>query len=56
MDNSGIDAQQSAQEAAIERMVRLFYERGLADEMLGPIFREAIHDWEPHIAIVCDFW
>ncbi|MCC7549828.1 MAG: group III truncated hemoglobin [Burkholderiales bacterium] len=44
------------QEAAIERMVRLFYERGLRDDVLGPIFRAAIHDWEPHIAIVADFW
>lgn len=44
------------QEAAIERMVRLFYERSLADEVLGPIFREAIHDWEPHINRVADFW
>lgn len=44
------------QEAAIERMVRLFYERALADAVLGPIFREAIHDWEPHIRVVADFW
>jgi len=44
------------QEAAIERMVRLFYERGLRDDVLGPIFRGAIHDWEPHIAVVADFW
>lgn len=42
--------------ATVERMVRLFYERALADEMLGPIFRAAIHDWEPHIAVVRDFW
>ena len=41
---------------AVERMVRLFYERALADPVLGPIFRGAIHDWEPHIAIVRDFW
>jgi hemoglobin len=46
----------SEQEAAIDRMVRLFYERALADPMLGPVFREAIHDWEGHIAIVRDFW
>ena len=46
----------SAQEAAIDRMVRLFYERALADPMLGPLFREAIHDWEGHIALVRDFW
>jgi len=43
-------------EAAIERMVRLFYERALADEVLGPLFRETIHDWEPHIRTVADFW
>ena len=46
----------SEQEAAIDRMVRLFYERGLADPMLGPVFRESIHEWEGHIAIVRDFW
>ena len=44
------------QEAAIERMVRLFYERSLADPVLGPIFRDAIHDWDPHIKVVADFW
>lgn len=43
-------------EAAIDRMVRLFYERGLADPVLAPIFRAHIHDWEPHIATVRDFW
>ena len=37
-------------------MVRLFYERSLVDAVLGPIFREAIHDWEPHIKRVADFW
>jgi hemoglobin len=37
-------------------MVRLFYERGLADPVLGPIFRQAIHDWEGHIATVREFW
>lgn len=44
------------QEAAIETMVRLFYERGVADPVLGPIFRDEIHDWEPHIRRVADFW
>jgi hemoglobin len=44
------------QEGAIDRMVRLFYERALADPVLAPIFRAAIHDWEPHIKRVADFW
>jgi hemoglobin len=37
-------------------MVRSFYARGLADDVLGPIFRSAIHDWEHHIHLVADFW
>jgi len=45
-----------AQEAAVERMVRRFYERGLVDPVLGPIFFQHIREWEPHIAIVRDFW
>jgi len=45
-----------AQEAAVERMVRLFYERALSDEVLGPIFRGAIQDWDAHVRIVWDFW
>lgn len=44
------------QEKAIADMVRLFYERGLADDVLGPIFSEAIHDWDAHMAVVADFW
>jgi hemoglobin len=44
------------QEAAVEWMVRSFYARGLADAVLGPIFRSAIHDWEHHIRLVTDFW
>ncbi len=46
----------SEQEAAIERMVQLFYQRARADAVLGPIFREAIHDWESHVKVVADFW
>ncbi len=54
-DNTGMNATEE-EEAAIERMVRLFYERSLADPVLGPIFRGAIHEWEPHIKVVADFW
>jgi hemoglobin len=44
------------QDAAVEWMVRSFYRRGLADAVLGPIFRAAIHDWESHVRLVTDFW
>jgi hypothetical protein len=40
----------STQEAATDPMERLFYERALAGPMLGPLFRDAIHVWERHIA------
>jgi len=46
----------SDRDAAVEWMVRRFYELGLADDVLGPIFRGAIHDWEGHIRLVADFW
>lgn len=44
------------QEQAITAMVRLFYGRGLADDVLGAIFRAHIHDWDAHIGVVADFW
>ncbi|HUF22115.1 MAG TPA: group III truncated hemoglobin [Burkholderiales bacterium] len=44
------------QETAIAQMVRLFYQRGLADDVLGPIFRAHIHDWDAHMGVVADFW
>lgn len=51
-----MDTPLTQQDAAVEQMVRRFYELGLADDVLGPIFRGAIHDWEPHILVVRDFW
>ena len=43
-------------EAEIETLVRSFYGRIRQDEMLGPVFNNAIHDWEPHLLKMCDFW
>lgn len=43
-------------EAAIEAMVRRFYDLSLADDVLGPMFRAAIDDFEGHYRIVTDFW
>ena len=42
-------------EAAIERLVRRFYEKGDADDLLGPIFR-AIPELEHHLVVIMDFW
>ncbi|CAN1724294.1 hemoglobin [Hyphomicrobium sp. 1Nfss2.1] len=46
----------ASMEAAIERCVRLFYDRAHADELLAPVMRAGIVDFERHVAVVCDFW
>ncbi len=41
----------------IAQMVDRFYERVLEDDLLAPIFNEAITgSWEPHLAKMKDFW
>ncbi len=40
----------------ISHLVRSFYAKIKQDEMLGPIFNEAIQDWEPHLVKLTDFW
>ena len=43
-------------EAAIMAMVRRFYALSLEDDLLGPMFREEIADFDGHYGIVADFW
>ena len=50
MEKTGID------DAMIERLVRLFYQRIQAEPVLGPIFASRVTDWEHHIAKLCAFW
>lgn len=52
----GADAPQIVTEAQIGAMVRRFYALSLEDDMLGPMFRMAIQDFEDHYRIVEDFW
>jgi hemoglobin len=49
-EQTGID------ETMIEQLVRGFYARIRADELLGPIFASRIQDWEPHLRRMCAFW
>ena len=49
-EQTGID------ETMIEQLVRGFYARIRADELLGPIFAARIQDWEPHLQRMCAFW
>ena len=48
-DTTGLD------DAALERLVRAFYERARYDDVIGTRF-DGVHDWERHIARITDFW
>ena len=47
---------QSVTEEMIEALVHGFYGRVRTHPDLGPIFDNAITDWEPHLAKMVDFW
>jgi hemoglobin len=51
-----ITARTGITEAMIEHLVRSFYARVRADEMLAPVFEARIRDWEPHLQQMCAFW
>ena len=43
--------------ADIDQIVRSFYDKLLADELMRPIFTEAVKlDFEAHFSILVDFW
>lgn len=50
MGEPGID------EDGIRRLVELFYSRAREDEMLGPVFNDAVHDWPEHFEKLAAFW
>ncbi|MCC7426268.1 MAG: group III truncated hemoglobin [Alphaproteobacteria bacterium] len=51
-----IAARTGIDEAMIERLVRGFYTKVRADQMLGPVFDKRIADWEPHLLRMMAFW
>jgi len=43
--------------AHIETLVRNFYQKVQADELLSPIFNDVAQvNWEHHIPLLCQFW
>jgi len=41
----------------IELLIKMFYEKVTADQLLGPIFNEVANiNWETHLPIMCNFW
>jgi hemoglobin len=43
-------------EPMIRRLVDTFYDRVVADAVLGPVFRARVADWPVHLARMYDFW
>jgi len=40
----------------VEIMVNSFYSNARQDELLGPIFEQAITDWQDHLPTMYQFW
>ena len=53
---AAIAARTGITEGMIERLVRAFYDKVRADEMLAPVFAAKISDWEPHLQQMFAFW
>jgi hemoglobin len=43
-------------EAQLARLVDAFYAKVRVDEILGPLFNRAIHDWPEHLEKLAAFW
>ncbi len=43
-------------EAEIRAMVRGFYDEGLQDPLIGPVFKRSVADWDQHFDAAQDFW
>jgi hemoglobin len=43
-------------EPSISKLIRAFYDRVRTDPVIGPVFNARIHDWEPHLLRITDFW
>jgi len=43
-------------EAALPALLERFYGRVRADAELGPVFEDAVEDWDAHLATLVDFW
>ena len=43
-------------EAGLERLIPLFYDRVRADTEIGPLFNEAVSDWPTHLDRLVAFW
>jgi len=43
-------------ESAISALVHQFYGKARRDPVIGPVFENAVEDWDEHLDKLCDFW
>jgi len=43
-------------DAMLPTLLRTFYGRVRQDELIGPIFNDAVHDWDEHLDRIGEFW
>lgn len=43
-------------EAVLPELLAAFYGRVRQDDLLGPVFNDAVHDWDEHLERIADFW
>lgn len=43
-------------EQSLTELVDAFYERVRQDDLIGPVFNDAIHDWPDHLGKLQAFW
>lgn len=43
-------------ETRLPDLLGRFYDRVRQDPILGPVFNDAVHDWDDHLARIADFW
>ena len=43
-------------EGDISSLVERFYAKVRVDPELGPVFNDAVHNWDAHLALLKDFW
>jgi hemoglobin len=46
----------SITEPAIAALVDRFYAKARRDPVIGPVFNNAVQDWDEHLHKLCDFW
>lgn len=43
-------------EDSVSELVDRFYARVRQDDQIGPIFNNAVHNWDAHLSLLKDFW